>query len=47
MLALAHTVSPGYTFRVGYRIVEGGSDTTQVYNFALLSYLVIGLTISL
>jgi hypothetical protein len=33
--------------RVGYRIVEGGADNDEVYNFALLNYASAGVTIRL
>jgi len=28
------------SIRLGYRILEGGADTDEVYNFALINYLV-------
>ncbi len=31
-------------FRLGYRILEGGADNDEVYNFALVHYLSAGLT---
>ena len=33
----------GYSFLGGYRTVEGGADNDQVYNFAWLHYLTLGL----
>jgi len=41
---LALTVRPWErgTFRLGYRILEGGADVDEVYNFALLQYAVFG-----
>jgi hypothetical protein len=36
-----------FQWRVGYRILEGGADVTEVYNFALLHYLVAGVRLSL
>jgi hypothetical protein len=32
---------------VGYRIVEGGADVDQVYNFALVNHLGAGLSVRL
>jgi hypothetical protein len=32
--------------RIGYRIVEGGADNDEVYNFALLNYASAGLIVS-
>lgn len=31
-----------FSFKVGYRLVEGGANVDKVYNFALLHYLVTG-----
>ena len=31
-------------FRVGYRLLEGGADNDEVYNFALFNYASLGLT---
>jgi hypothetical protein len=33
-------------FRVGYRIVEGGADVDEVYNFTLLNYASAGVVVS-
>ncbi len=43
---LAFTYSPNETIelRAGYRIVEGGADNDEVYNFTLLNYALVGLT---
>jgi hypothetical protein len=30
------------TFRAGYRVIEGGSDTAKVYNFAWLNHAMVG-----
>ncbi len=32
------------SFNIGYRILEGGADVDEVYNFALINYAVIGMT---
>lgn len=34
------------TLRLGYRIVEGGADNDEVYNFALLNYASAGVVVS-
>jgi hypothetical protein len=39
LLAGAWKAGDRYTFRLGYRFVEGGADTDEVYSFALLNYL--------
>lgn len=41
---LALTVRPwrSGSFRVGYRLLEGGADVQEVYNFALLQYAIFG-----
>lgn len=36
-----------FTLRAGYRILEGGADNNEVYNFTLLNYGLVGLTIGL
>lgn len=36
-----------FTLRAGYRILEGGADNDEVYNFTLLNYGLVGLTIGL
>jgi hypothetical protein len=36
-----------FTFRAGYRVLEGGADNDEVYNFTLLNYGLVGLTIGL
>ncbi len=33
--------------RVGYRVLEGGSDVDEVYGFALFHYAVAGITVRL
>jgi hypothetical protein len=30
------------SFRAGYRIIEGGADVEEVYNFALLHFFSVG-----
>lgn len=38
---------PFLSFKLGYRVVEGGADVTSVYNFACLQYLTTGLIVEL
>ena len=46
ILALTYDVTESVTARVGYRIVEGGADNDEVYNFALLNYFSAGMSVS-
>jgi hypothetical protein len=39
--------SEGYILRAGYRILEGGANNDEVYNFALFHYVVFGITVTL
>jgi hypothetical protein len=32
--------------RAGYRFIEGGADTNEVYNFALVNQVVAGLAVA-
>jgi hypothetical protein len=47
LAAVRYSISDNIHFRVGYRILEGGADVDEVYNFALLHYLAAGLTYSI
>ncbi len=44
MLAISRQVEPGIRLRAGYRFLEGGSGAGEVYTFAWLHYLLVGLT---
>jgi hypothetical protein len=44
LLAFQFHLNRKLTLRAGYRILEGGADVEEVYNFALLHYVVIGTT---
>jgi hypothetical protein len=44
--AVLFDVTDRARLRLGYRIVEGGADNDEVYNFALLSYASAGVTVS-
>ncbi|MBD3287547.1 hypothetical protein GF337_01975 [candidate division KSB1 bacterium] len=41
-LALRYLISDQLALRAGYRILEGGADNEEVYNFALLNYASFG-----
>jgi hypothetical protein len=45
LLALTWKLSDTFTFKAGYRILEGGADNDEVYNFTLLNYGVAGVVI--
>ncbi len=46
-LGFLYDVSGSLKFKVGYRIVEGGADVSEVYNFALIHYALAGLIVNL
>jgi hypothetical protein len=46
MLAATWAVRDGVELRVGYRMLEGGADNKEVYSFAWLHYLILGLGLS-
>jgi hypothetical protein len=46
LLALQYSLSEKVHFRAGYRIIEGGADVEEVYNFSLIHFLSAGLTIT-
>lgn len=35
---------PGMSFRLGYRLIEGGADVDQVYNFSLIHFASVGVS---
>ena len=41
-LALRYLMSDQIAIRAGYRILEGGADNDEVYNFALINYASVG-----
>jgi hypothetical protein len=47
LAALRYRISDRLAIKAGYRILEGGADNDEVYNFTLLNYAVIGLTLLL
>ncbi len=44
LIAATHKLSNNFDIRAGYRILEGGADNDEVYNFALFHYLSIGIS---
>jgi len=44
LIAATYKLSENFDIRAGYRILEGGADNDEVYNFALFHYASIGLT---
>lgn len=43
-IAVTYNVSDNLRVRAGYRILEGGAENDEVYNFALLHYASVGLS---
>lgn len=37
-------LKPGLSYRFGYRIIEGGADVDQVYNFSLIHFAAVGVS---
>jgi hypothetical protein len=47
LLAVSYRLSSNLGIKAGYRILEGGADNDEVYNFALLHYLSFGVSYTL
>lgn len=47
LLAVQYQVVERVGVRVGYRLLEGGADNDEVFNFALINYILVGTTIEL
>jgi len=47
LIAATYSVSDHFGLKAGYRILEGGADNDEVYNFALFNYASFGLFIYL
>jgi hypothetical protein len=47
LIAATYRLSDHFVVRAGYRLLEGGADNDEVYNFALFHYGAVGLTIIL
>jgi len=45
LLAFQFQLNKNIDLKAGYRILEGGADVEEVYNFALLHYIVFGTTL--
>lgn len=45
-LAFWYDVAPNTRLRLGYRILEGGADVDEVYNFTLINYAMLGVTVT-
>ena len=45
LLAVSYKTGGRYSYWIGYRFVEGGADTKEVYSFALLNYISAGVSI--
>jgi len=46
LVALQYRYDAKLAFKLGYRVLEGGADNDEVYNFALLHYIALGATFS-
>ncbi len=44
LLALQYRIDDRFSLRAGYRILEGGADVEEVYNFALVHFLSAGIS---
>ncbi len=47
LFALTYSLNENLKFKAGYRILEGGADNDEVYNFTLLNYAAFGVIFSL
>jgi len=47
LIAVTYRFSDHFAIKAGYRILEGGADNDEVYNFALFHYGAVGLSITL
>jgi hypothetical protein len=47
LLAANYKINRKIGLKAGYRILEGGADNDEVYNFSLFNYALVGLSISL
>ena len=45
--ALTYGISDKFRVKVGYRLLEGGAENDEVYTFALINYVAIGLMVNL
>jgi hypothetical protein len=42
LVAVQYDVNDHFSLKSGYRMLEGGADVDQVYNFTMLHYIVVG-----
>jgi hypothetical protein len=47
LLAVQYQLVERVGVRVGYRLLEGGADNDEVFNFALINYILVGTTVKL
>jgi hypothetical protein len=47
LLAVQYQASDRVGLRAGYRLLEGGADNDEVYNFALIHFILVGTTVAL
>lgn len=47
LIAASYRISDRFGLKAGYRVLEGGADNDEVYNFALFNYAVAGFIIYL
>jgi len=47
LCALQYSINPNIGVKLGYRVLEGGADVAEVYNFTLLHYVVTGIELRL
>jgi hypothetical protein len=47
LFAFQYALNPVASIRFGYRMLEGGADNEEVYNFTLLNYVVVGMVLNL
>ncbi len=45
MLAVKYNLNSNVNLKAGYRILEGGADVAEVYNFSLFNYALLGLIV--
>ncbi len=46
LAAIRYLPTENVGLRLGYRVLEGGADIDEVYNFALIHYVIVGATLS-
>lgn len=46
MVGLKYNLNPNVDIKFGYRLLEGGADVDEVYNFTLFNYCMLGLIIN-